>query len=314
MKKIAITLGDPNSISPEIIIKALNKLDLPQEKIVLIGSKNVFDYYEKHFALSFAKKYEIAEVPYAENDIKIGSETKEAGEFSFEAIKKACELVNSGQVEAIATGPVSKNAMNMAGHHYAGQTEIIEKYIAKNGQKAEMLFVCGDIKLLLLTRHVAVSKLSDILKKDYIVKKVSSVSEDLTRHFRVQNPKFALCSLNPHAGENGLFGDEEIKEYLPAVKELQSKGVQITKPLPADGVLAKLDMNKAPEYDCYLASYHDQGLVAIKLLGMNKTVNTTIGLDVLRTSPAHGTAFDIAGKIVADEESMISAIKLAIKD
>lgn len=318
MKKIAITLGDPNSIAPEVIIKALNKLNLDKDKVILIANENVFNFYEKELNLKLKTKYKIINIPYKKEDIKIAQETKEAGEFSFAAIKKACELANEDKIKAIVTGPVSKYAMNLARHHYAGQTEIIEKFTKKSNQEAEMLFVSENLRVLLLTRHVAIKQLPELLKKELIISKVKTLNNSLIKDFNIKAPKLALCSLNPHAGENGLFGDEEITEFIPAINSLRNNNINIEGPFPSDGLFANLskEIKKGdnPKYDCYIASYHDQGLIPIKLLGLNDSVNTTIGLDKLRTSPAHGTAFDIAGKNIADENSMVCAINIALNN
>ena len=312
MNKIAITLGDPNGISPEITIKALNFLDLPKDKVVLIANKEIFDYYNENFDLSLEKDYEIIEIPYRREDIKIGEETEAAGEFSFRALVKACNLAINQEVDAIVTAPLSKNAMKMAGHNYSGQTEVIEQYLAQSHQNAEMIFVCDKFSVLLLTRHNALKDVPVKIKKDFIIKKIEKLEKSLKLQLGVQNPKIAICALNPHASENGMFGDEEINEIIPAVEELQSRGINIEGPFPADALFNKCATEKC-NYDCYVAMYHDQGLIPIKLMERDNCVNTTIGLDILRTSPAHGTAFDIAGQNIANEASMIKAIELAIK-
>lgn len=313
MKKIAITLGDPNGIAPEITIKALNFLDLPKEKVILIANKNILKYYEKNFDLALEKDYEIIEIPYELKDIKIGEETEEGGEFAFCALKKACDLALNKKIEAIVTAPLSKNAMQMAGHNYSGQTEVIEQYIANEGQKAEMLFICGKFSVLLLTRHIALKDIPVCITKEMIIQKVSGLISALKNQLRINNPKLAICALNPHAGENGILGDEEIEEIIPAVEELKSQGIDIEGPFPADTLFTKCLQDDC-EYNCYIAMYHDQGLIPIKLLEQENSVNTTIGLDILRTSPAHGTAYDIAGKNIANPNSMIRAIELALKD
>ncbi len=312
MKKIAITIGDPNGISPEITIKALNFLDLPQEKVVLIANKNILDYYKENFDLSLEKDYEIVEIPYEKGDIKLGEETEEAGEFAFCALRKACDLAIDGEIEAIVTAPVSKNAMQLAGHKYSGQTEILEQYLANEGQKAEMLFICEKFSVLLITRHIALKDISFVITKDLIVRKIISLANSLKNQIKIENPKFAICALNPHAGENGLFGDEEQTQIIPAIEELRELGINIDGPFPADTLFTNC-LQENNKYDCYIAMYHDQGLIPIKLLEQENSVNTTIGLNVIRTSPAHGTAFDIAGKNVANPNSMINAIELAIK-
>lgn len=302
MDKIAITTGDPNGIGAEITIKALNELDLPQDKIVLISNKDVLDYYGK-----LDKKYDIIEIPFDKRDIKVGKVTKEAGEFSFQSLLKVCEI----NPKAIVTAPVAKNAMYLAGHNFNGQTEVLQKYLAHDNQLAEMLFVANNFRVLLLTRHCA---LKDVyLTKEIIVKKITNLVKTFNNHFNIPNPRFALCGFNPHSGEDGILGREEIDILIPAVKELQTLGVDISMPLPADTLFVKAGNHyfkgEKDDYDCYIANYHDQGLIPIKTVAGDKTVNMTIGLDIIRTSPGHGTAFDIAGQNIADPNGMISAIR-----
>lgn len=292
MRKIAITTGDPNGIGAEITIKALNKLDVPCENILLISNKKILDFYGK-----LNREYEIVEIPY-NADVEPGRITKEAGEFSFLSLKKACEI----GAKAIVTAPVAKNALHLAGHKFNGQTEILQKFLAHDSQLAEMLFVAGKFRVLLLTRHVALKDI--VITKDMVIEKILNLKNFFVKHFGISDPKFALCGFNPHAGEDGILGREEIDILMPAVAELRKKGVNITNPLPADTLFIK-----ATNYDCCIANYHDQGLIPIKTAAGDKTVNMTIGLDIIRTSPGHGTAFDIAGKNIADETGMISAIK-----
>ncbi len=292
MRKIAITTGDPNGIGAEITIKALNKLDVPCENILLISNKKILDFYGK-----LNREYEIVEIPY-NADVEPGRITKEAGEFSFLSLKKACEI----GAKAIVTAPVAKNALHLAGHKFNGQTEILQKFLAHDNQLAEMLFVAGKFRVLLLTRHVALKDI--VITKDMVIEKILNLKNFFVKHFGISDPKFALCGFNPHAGEDGILGREEIDILIPAVAELRKKGVNITNPLPADTLFIK-----AMNYDCCIANYHDQGLIPIKTAAGDRTVNMTIGLDIIRTSPGHGTAFDIAGKNIADETGMISAIK-----
>ena len=333
MNKIAITTGDPNGIGAEITIKALNKLDLPTDKIILISNKKVLNFYGR-----INKDYEIIEIPY-EAEIEPGKITAEAGEFSYLSVKLACEI----GAKAIVTAPIAKNALYLAGHKFNGQTEILQKYLARDGQLAEMLFVAGSFRVLLLTRHVALKEIS--LSKEMVIGKISNLKEFFVSHLGINNPKFALCAFNPHSGEDGILGREEIEILQPAVDELRAKGINITNPLPADTLFVKaakdyFDEDKRerelesklfsackanvtnltschPDFcssisDCYIANYHDQGLIPIKTIAGNKTVNMTIGLDIIRTSPGHGTAFDIAGKNIANETGMIEAIKAVI--
>ena len=203
----------------------------------------------------------------------------------------------------------------MAGHKFNGQTEILQKYLAHENQLAEMLFIAKKFRVLLLTRHVALKDIN--LTKEIVIEKVLNLRGFFKQHFKIENPKFALCGFNPHSGEDGILGKEEINILIPAVAELREKGVNITNPLPADTLFVGasreyFDDVSQPEYDCYIANYHDQGLIPIKTVAGDKTVNMTIGLDIIRTSPGHGTAFDIAGKNIADETGMIEAIKAVL--
>lgn len=305
--KIAITTGDPNGIGVEITIKALRNLQIPVENVVLISNKNIFDFYG---GKDISDKYEIIEIPYCKEDIEPGKITKAAGEFSFQSLKKVCEI----KPKAIVTAPVAKNSLHLAGHKYNGQTEILQSFLAHNGQLAEMLFVADDFKVLLLTRHCALKDIQ--LTKDIVITKIKNLADTFRTHFNIENPKFALCGFNPHSGEDGILGNEEIEILIPAVKELLEQGIDITLPLPADTLFVKAAKHyfnrEKNEYDCYIANYHDQGLIPIKTVAGDKTVNTTIGLDIIRTSPGHGTAFDIAGKNIADASGMIAAINSVI--
>lgn len=299
--KIVITTGDPNGIGAEITIKALNKLDLPEDKVVLISNRKILDFYGR-----LNRNYEIIEVPF-NSEVKPGEITKECGEFSYQSVKLACEI----GAKSIVTAPVAKNAMYLAGHNFNGQTEILQMYLAHDNQLAEMLFIARDFRVLLLTRHCAVKEIN--LTKEVVVEKILNLKEFFETKLGILNPKFALCGFNPHAGEDGILGREEIDILKPAVKDLNSFGVNITEPLPADTLFVNAGKafnndGKMP-YDCYIANYHDQGLIPIKTVAGDKTVNMTIGLDIIRTSPGHGTAFDIAGKNIASEAGMISAIK-----
>lgn len=302
MNKIAITTGDPNGIGAEITIKALKELDLSQDEVVLISNSDVLNFYGK-----LDKDYEIIEIPYRKEDIKPGQITKEAGEFAFQSLLKVCEI----KPKAIVTAPTAKNAMYLAGHKFNGQTEVLQKYLSHNGQLAEMLFVANGFRVLLLTRHCAIKDI--YLTKEIVIKKVQNLVKTFQKHFDIQNPKFALCGFNPHAGEDGILGREEIDVLIPAVCELQKQGINITMPLPADTLFVDAAKhyfnNEKDEFDCYIANYHDQGLIPIKTVAGMNTVNMTVGLDIIRTSPGHGTAFDIAGKNIASPNGMIAAIK-----
>ena len=300
-QKIAILTGDPNGIGAEITIKALNLLNLPAKDIVIISNQKILNSYGK-----LLSNYELIEVEYT-GKIEPGIVSADAGDFAFRCLEKACEI----KPKYIVTAPTSKEAMHLAKHYYNGQTEVLEHFLAHGNQKAEMLFVSKDFRVLLLTRHVALKDVK--LSKEAIFEKVERLRNYFQNKLLCPKPSFALCALNPHAGENGVIGIEELNELTPAVEILRKRGINITNPMPADtlfikGVQNYLKGEKMP-YDCYIACYHDQGLIPIKSVASEKTVNMTIGLDIVRTSPSHGTAFDIAGKGIANPESMIEAIK-----
>ena len=304
--KIFITTGDPNGIGAEITIKALKQMNLPKDKIVLVSNSEVLEYYGGENI-----GYELIEIPYNKSDIIPGKVTKEAGEFSYLSLKMVCDI----KPKAVITAPVSKTALNLAGHNFSGQTEVLEKYLAHDGQKAEMLFIAEGFRVLLLTRQLPIKSVN--LTKEFVVKKIENLNDVFKTLLKIDNPKFALCGFNPHAGEDGLLGQEELEILIPAVEELTAQGISITNPKPSDTLFVEAAQNylqhKPDKFDCYIANYHDQGLIPIKTVAGMNTVNTTIGLDVLRTSPGHGTAFDIAGKNIADSQGMISAIKTVIE-
>ncbi len=293
--KIIITTGDLKGIGEEITIKALNLLNLPAENVVIIG-KNLNQYLSVH--------YETIEVDPSDN-----------GRFCYETLKIASSLVDMGKISAIVTAPVSKEALFKSGYKYSGQTEILQEFLGDDASKAEMMFIAGDLRVLLLTRHLALKDVK--LSEDIIIDKVLRVNKFLIEKCGIKTPKLALCALNPHAGENGILGNEENETMIPAVLKLQKTGVNISLPLSADGLFAgvgeKYINGKKQQYDCILASYHDQGLCPVKALCFKKVVNTTIGLKAIRTSPSSGTAYDIAGKGIADPSGMVEAIKLAIE-
>ncbi|MBE7705891.1 MAG: hypothetical protein E7Z91_01410 [Cyanobacteria bacterium SIG30] len=291
-KKIAITTGDKKGIGKELVEKALLKLNLPKENVVIIG--------EKIDALN----YETIEIKIENN-----------GDFCFESLKVACNLAKEGKISAIVTSPVSKKVLHDAGHFYNGQTEVIEEHLKKDKDKAEMMFITNDLRIMLLTRHVALKDIK--INKEMIVEKIIRLNKFLKEKCKIEKPKIGICALNPHAGENGILGDEEIKIINPAINELRNIEIDIEDAKPADSLFAKVGKkylnNEKQDYDAVAVMYHDQGLTAVKALAFDKVVNTTIGLKVIRTSPSGGTAYDIAGKNIADSTSMQEAIKLALE-
>lgn len=290
--KIAITTGDPLGIGEEITYKALLALNPPKEQVLIIGK-----------------------------DLGLGYETielnqKDIGKYCFECLRTACDLVHLGQIQGIVTGPVSKEQLNKSGYHYSGQTEILEKMLSVDkNDKGEMLFIANELRVMLLTRHVPLKNIE--ISEDMIIEKVQRLDKFLKEKCNIPYPKIALCALNPHAGENGILGNEEIDTIIPAVHKLNQLGIFAYGPYSADGLFSnagkKYLQNKKPDYDAIVAMYHDQGLCAVKALTGNDAVNTTIGLKVIRTSPSSGTAYDIKGKNIANPDGMIDAIRLLLK-
>ena len=296
--KIAITTGDPNGIGAEITIKALNLLNLPTKDIVIISNSKVLNTYGQ-----INNNYEIIELDYSQKVIP-GEGSASAGDFAYRALEKACDI----KPKFIVTAPTSKEAMHLAGHKFNGQTEILEKQLAHDRQKAEMLFVSKDFRILLLTRHCALKDVSNLLTKDVIVEKVERLRSYFQNKLLIKKPSFALCALNPHAGEDGHLGMEEIDTIIPTFEELKAQGINIIGPLPADTMFQQKYIEKA---DAFLTMYHDQGLPVLKYAGFDCGYNTTLGLPYIRTSVDHGTALDLAGTTKADPGSLFAAVELA---
>lgn len=288
--KLAITTGDKLGIGKEITKKALDNLKLSKDDVLIIGER-IDNYYDT---------------------IEIDIENN--GEFCYKSLEKACHLAKEMKIKALTTAPVSKYELHKAGYIYNGQTEVIEKLLQHDNQKAQMLFIANDLRVMLLTRHVALREIK--ITADEVIYKTKILNDFLTEKCKIQNPKIALCALNPHCGENGILGDEEIKILNPAVEILNSQNINISYPISADGLFSKVGfeyLNKQKiSYDAIIACYHDQGLCPVKALCFDKAINTTIGLDIIRTSPSSGTAYDIAGKGIARADSMVEAIKLAL--
>lgn len=224
----------------------------------------------------------------------------------FGAIKKAGEILKRGEADALVTAPVNKARISGSGIPFRGHTE----YLAKTARvkKIAMMFCSGIFRVTIVTRHIALKDVSRILTKDKIVDTAILTNDALIKYFRIKRPEIALCGLNPHAGEGGLIGNEEERVIIPAIKKLKSRIPRIQGPLPADIVFHKAYKGK---FDAVIAMYHDQGLGPFKMMAFEKGVNVTLGLPFVRTSPDHGTAYDIAGKGIADPTSMKEAIRLA---
>ncbi len=292
--RLAITLGDPRGIGPEVVANALREsLDA---HLSVIGAAD-----------------QIEAVP-ADERIPVGTwcagsgeqggeraRAVRAGQLAGHSLERAARLALEGRVDAIVTGPVEKYALHAAGFPYPGQTEWLGQLAAA---EVAMMLATGPLRVVLVTTHVALRDVPLLLTTERIIRTGRITRNALTRWFGIAEPRLALCALNPHAGEQGLFGDEEERVLLPAAQALGAAG-----PLPADTVFVRALRG---EFDAVLAPYHDVGMTAVKVAGFGRGVNVTLGLPFIRTSPDHGTAFDIAGKQRADAGSMRAALELAV--
>ena len=331
---IAITMGDPASIGPEIAIKAMLEEKIhAQCRPLLVGDAGVFRNIIERLGLK-AKPNIILEVSEAKYqlgepdvldlhdfdlaDLKFGEISAAAGNAAFESVKKVIELALAGEVDATVTGPINKKSINEAGHHYAGHTEIYAHYTGT--KKYAMLLVEDHLKVIHVSTHVSLRQACDLVKKDRILE-VTELLRNGMQQLGGTNMKIGIAGLNPHAGDSGLFGTEDDQEILPAVEEARRRGYDVEGPVPPDTLFAKAATGY---YGGVVAMYHDQGHIPFKLTGFKwnaeknqmdsvKGVNITMGLPIIRTSVDHGTAFEIAGKGIASPDAMVLAIESAVQ-
>lgn len=287
--RLAVTLGDPRGIGPEVVAKALAQSPLQAELVVIGADEQV------------AKMPAIARLGIG--SFRPGDRDRESGLIAAESIRKAVTLALSHEVDAIVTGPVHKAGLHAAGVRFPGVTE----YLGSLAGEIEtvMMLVAGSLRVVLVTTHVPLRDVPQQLTTDRVVRTGRTTARALTQWFGIAAPRLAVCALNPHAGESGLFGDEDERILAPAARALGAAG-----PLPADTVFVRALRG---EFDAVLAPYHDVGMTAVKVAGFGKGVNVTLGLPFPRTSPDHGTAFDIAGMDKADAGSMRAALELAVQ-
>ncbi|HEE0081233.1 D-threonate 4-phosphate dehydrogenase [Citrobacter youngae] len=320
---IAVTMGDPAGIGPEIIIKSLVEGELSGAPVVVVGcaqtlrriqSLNVTPPAELRVIDNVTQAQfapgviNVIDEPLADPAaLEPGVVQAQAGDLAYRCIKRATALALSGEVKAIATAPLNKEALHMAGHHYPGHTELLAQLT--NSKDYAMVLYTEQLKVIHVTTHIALRKFLDTLSEQR-VKTVIQVADDFLRRVGFDNPRIAVAGVNPHAGENGLFGEEEITIVGPAVQAMQAKGLNVTGPCPPDTVFMQCHEGM---YDMVVAMYHDQGHIPLKLLGFYDGVNITAGLPFIRTSADHGTAFDIAWTGKAKSESMAVSIQLAMQ-
>lgn len=323
MIKVGITHGDINGIGYEVILKTFADIRMAEICVPIIyGSVKVASFHRKAMELQSVSFNQISDAKDASinkvniinciNDdtkIDIGQSTPIGGEAAYQSLERAIADLKKGLVDVLVTAPINKHNIQREDFQFPGHTEYLEQRFAKDGEKSLMILVKDSLRVALVTGHVPLAEVPSLLSKDKIVEAVSLFENSLKRDFRVGKPRIAVLSLNPHAGENGLLGSEENDIIIPAIKELQANKILCFGPYAADGFFGSGDYT---HFDGVLAMYHDQGLAPFKTIAMEEGVNFTAGLPVIRTSPAHGTAFSIAGKNQASEESFRQAIYLAI--
>lgn len=306
--RVAVTLGDPAGIGPEIVCRAVNSLEVQRVcSPVIFGDKQSLRKYFKK-----AENCDLVESSAIKTKIKLGAPSIESGKAAYYAIEKAVEFcLNSmaprGTLFPLVTAPVSKESLKLAGVNYPGHTELLAALT--KSKKVAMMMVCGNIHSVMVTRHIPLAEVAANIKIKDIVETVN-LAYNFFKKYGGKNIRAALCGINPHAGDNGILGKEEKKYIFPAYKILKKAGINISKPLPADSAWLK---TKNGEYDLICGMYHDQIMIPLKCIDAQKIVNVTAGLPFVRTSPGHGTAFDIAGKGRADASAMIEAILYAVK-
>ncbi len=306
--RVAITLGDPRGIGPEIV-QAVLRDPPPGGEFVVIGPDELVVGYAAGIGVGGmgGRREEgggrRSTDPNTSSPLPAPCSPETAGRLTGLAIEKAVELVQGGEVDAIVTAPAQKKALHLAGHRYPGHTEWLAA-LAGDVDVAMML-AAETLRVVLVTTHVPLSRVPQLLTTELIVRTGEITRRALREWFGIGEPRLAVCALNPHAGEGGLLGDEDDTVLAPAAQRLGAAG-----PLPADTVFVRASRG---EFDAVLAPYHDVGMTAIKMAAFGSAVNVTLGLPFVRTSPDHGTAFDIAGKGLADPSSMRKAVELAIE-
>ena len=332
---IGITMGDPASIGPEITLKALNNPSIyEQAKPLVVGDLGMMYKARETVGLKNLKFHKISQVSEAlfeygtidvldmglvdSEKLELGKVSKEAGEAAFQYVVKVIELANKGKVDATVTNAFNKEAINLAGHHYSGHTEVYAEY---TGTKSyTMMLALGDLRVVHVSTHVSLREACDRVKKDRVLE-VIRIANDACKQLGIKNPKVGVAGLNPHSGEGGLFGREEIEEIIPAIEVANAEGILAEGPVPPDTVFSKA---RGGWYDIVVAMYHDQGHIPLKVVGFVydrdaqvweavEGVNITLGLPIIRVSVDHGTAFDQAGTGQANELSLMNSIDYAIR-
>ena len=326
--RIAVSLGDPAGIGPEIAFKAIVSSTVWESCVpVLVGSLSVCEATIAQLNLPISiclisSGGQVANLSYAESvgtvylicpaaslDPAIpraGEVSALGGRLAYEAIDEAVRRIQAGELDALCTAPISKAALHLAGYTYPGHTELLAE--KAGAPLVAMLMVGGGVRTVPATIHCPLATVPSRLTSERIVALLDLIHRSMATDFAIEHPRIAVCGLNPHAGESGHMGDEESRIIAPAIEQARAQGLDVGGPVPADVVYYQMLQGL---WDCVLAMYHDQAMIPVKTLAFDSGVNVTLGLPFVRTSPDHGTAFDIAGRGIARPDSMIAAIRLA---
>ncbi len=317
--RVGISIGDTNGIGIEIILKTFkDKRILELCTPIIYGSSKILTTHKNllNIAIPFQRiqnaeaaipgKINVITIWNQDIPVEIGKPTKQGGQAAFLSLEVAVKDLKEKKIDVLVTAPINKNTIQSEQFNFPGHTEYLEQ---KLSGEALMILMTGSLKVALLTGHIPVTAISSTITPELIYKKVNILYRTLIEDFSITKPKIALLSINPHAGDKGIIGDEDEKIMIPSIAELQKEGKLVYGPYAADSFFGS---NTYKAFDAVLAAYHDQGLTAFKTLAFGKGVNYTAGLDGIRTSPDHGTAFDIAGKGIADNTSFKEAIFTAI--
>jgi len=321
---LAITMGDPAGIGPEVVLKALLDPDVYQRaRPLVIGDRRVFERAAPWVGATHLEydvishpadgRYEPGSVTVLDlclsplDSYPVGQLTAEAGRAAVEYVFHACDLALAGNADAVVTAPLNKAAMHMAGFRYPGHTELLAE--RTGAKRVSMLLVGPTLRVIHVSTHVSLTEAIRRVTRQR-VEEVLETANTACRTLGITYPRIAVAGLNPHASEDGLFGEEEAREIIPAIEAARARGLDVSDPQPPDTVFLRASKG---EWDIVVAMYHDQGHIPMKLLAFDSGVNVSIGLPIIRTSVDHGTAFDIAGTGRASEESMLAAITVAIQ-
>ena len=317
---IAVTMGDPAGVGPEIVAKTFAEPGFrDRARAFVVGDPEILDRAARIVGASLRTNaisgpeeaafepgtVDVLPVGELPGDLPFGELDARAGDAAFRYVEAATRLASAGRVGAIATAPLNKEAMHLADHKYPGHTEILADLTGTRDYA--MMLVTDELKVIHVSTHVSLREAIERAKPERELA-VMRLAHDSMRRLGIENPKVAVAGLNPHAGENGLFGTEDAEQIAPAVEEARREGIEATGPWPPDTVLMRA---RRGEFDIVVVQYHDQGHIPVKLMGFDTGVNVTVGLPFFRTSVDHGTAFDIAGTGEADHASMIAAVDLA---